>query len=368
MHHLKIVFFVSALVVSGSPAWTQTADSNIRTFGYFQISFDHQKDIQTQNELNSFQVQQLNLFLQKDLNAKWTAFVNFEFLNSYSSFRNWGAHSIEEAWVGYRRSDQFKLKLGLQVPTFNNLNEIKNRTPLLPYIIRPLVYESSFNEIIAADEFVPGRAFIQVYGYIPWDEAKIDHAFFIGNSPNINTDPARGQTGIDSSDTFLLGGRLGLRYSNLKAGVSVTFDKQDFSYVADSLNFPPARLSSLPRIRLGGDFSFNAGRFSFEAEAIRVMYDDDHPGLNLDKRFYYGTLGYSLSEKLFIYGSYWATSEEFLPFGDRDFNVETAGIAYALFDGLVFKAQYARADISSTRPRREELNIDFYGLAFSVVF
>jgi len=368
MIRFKTAIFIAALVIYGSPAWSQTTDSNIKTFGYFQISFNHQKDIQTRNEVNSFQVQQLNLFLQKNLTSKWTAFVNFEFLNSYSSFRNWGAHSIEEAWVGYRGSNQFKLKLGLQVPTFNNLNEIKNRTPLLPYIIRPLVYESSFNEIIAIDEFVPARAFVQTYGFIPWGDTKIDHAFFIGNSPNINSDRRRGQTGTDTSDTFLFGGRLGLRLPNLKAGVSVTFDNQDFSDVADSLNYPRARFRRMPRIRLGGDFSFNAGRFSGEAEIIRVTYDDDHPVFNGDKEFFYGTLGYSISEKLFLYGSYWAAGEKFLPFGDRDFNVETAGISFALFDSLVLKAQYARAEISATQPDREELDLNYYALALSAVF
>lgn len=369
MIRIKTAIFIAAFAIYGSPSWSQTTDSNIKTFGYFQISFNHQKDIQTRNELNSFQVQQLNLFLQKNLNAKWTAFVNFEFLNSYSSFRNWGAHSIEEAWVGYRGSNQFKLKLGLQVPTFNNLNEIKNRTPLLPYVVRPLVYESSFNEIIAIDEFVPARAFVQAYGFIPWGDAKIDHAFFIGNSPNINSDPRRGQTGLDSSKTFLFGGRIGLRFSNFKAGISGTFDKQDFSDIADSLGAPLVRFRSMPRIRLGGDFSFNVGKFSGEAEFIQVRYDDDHPAFNGDKRFYYGTLGYSFSEKLFIYGSYWATKEKFLPIAIRDFNVGTVGISFALFDSLVLKAQFARAEISATQYQRyDELDINYYALALSVVF
>ncbi len=368
MIRFKSAIFLAGLVIYCCPAWSQTTDTNIKMFGYFQISFNHQKDIQTRNELNSFQVQQLNLFLQKNLTSKWTAFVNFEFLNSFSSFRNWGAHSIEEAWVNYHSSNQFKLKLGLQVPTFNNLNEIKNRTPLLPYIVRPLVYESSFNEIIAIDEFVPARAFIQAYGFIPWGEAKIDHAFFAGNSPNINSDPRRGQTGLDSSKSFLVGGRIGFRLPNLKAGISATFDKQDFSDVADSLNYPLARFSNMPRIRLGGDFSFNVGKFSGEAEIIHVTYDDDHPVFDGNKEFYYATLGYSISEELFIYGSYWSTKEEFLPFGNRDFNVETVGASFSLLDNLVLKTQYARADISATLPQRDELDIDFYALALSVFF
>ncbi len=368
MIRFKSAIFLTGLVIYGSPAWSQTTDTNIKTFGYFQISFDHQKDLPSENELNSFQVQQLNLFLQKNLTAKWTAFINFEFLNSYSSFRNWGAHNLEEVWVGFHSSNQFKLKLGLQVPTFNNLNEIKNRTPLLPYIIRPLVYESSFNEIIAIDEFVPARAFVQAYGFIPWGDAKIEHAFYIGNSPNINTDPRRGQTGVDSTNTFLFGGRLGLRFLNLKAGVSATFDDLDFTSLADTLKSPLARLRKVLRVRLGADFSFNLGKFSGEAEAIRVTYDEDHPDFDGDKEFYYATLGYSFSEKLFLYGSYWATREKYLPVTEFDLVVLTGGVSFTLFDDLVLKAQYARAEITNSRQPPHELDLDYYALALSVVF
>jgi hypothetical protein len=367
MLRFKTAILITALVIYGSPAWSQTTDTDLKTFGYFQTSFTHQKGIQTRNEENSFQVQQLNLFLQKNLTSKWTAFINFEFLNSYSSFHNWGAHNLEEAWVGYRSSNQFKLKLGLQVPTFNNLNEIKNRTPLLPYIIRPLAYESSFNEIIRIEEFVPSRAFAQVYGFIPWGKAKVEHALFIGNSPNINSDPTRGQTGVDSTNTFLFGGRLGLRFRNFKAGVSATFDDLDFSFLPDSL-YPIARLRKVQRIRLGGDFSFNVGKFSGEAEAIRVTYDDDHPEVDFDREFYYGTLGCHLTENMFVYGSYWATRENYHPVTDQDIDVFNGGASFSLFDSLVLKAQYARVKIINSSQLPHKLDLDYYALALSVVF
>jgi hypothetical protein len=368
MVRIKTAIFIACLFFYGAPSLSQTTDTNLKTFGYFQISFTHQKDIQTRNEVNSFQVQQLNLFMQKNLTAKWTAFVNFEFLNSYSSFRDWGAHSIEEAWVSYRSSNQLKLKLGLQVPIFNNLNEIKNRTPLLPYVIRPLAYESSFNEIIAIEEFVPARAFVQVYGFIPWGDGKLEHAFFAGNSPNINSDPRRGQTGADSTNTFLFGGRLGVRYLNLKAGVSATFDKLDLSRDAGFLQYSIAGFRKVPRVRLGADFSFNATKFFGEAEAIRVTYDDDHPEFDFDREFYYATLGYHWTEKMFVYGSYWATRENYHPVTDQDIDVFNGGVSFALFDSLVLKAQYARVEIINTRQLPYKLNLDYYALALSVVF
>jgi hypothetical protein len=103
-------------------------------------------------------------FCQK-ISAELDGFCQFEVLNTFSSSRQWGAFNVEEAWVKYNPNMRFNLKLGLQIPIFNNLNEIKNRTPLLPYIIRPLVYETSFGEIFPIEEFVPARAFVQAYGF-----------------------------------------------------------------------------------------------------------------------------------------------------------------------------------------------------------
>jgi hypothetical protein len=171
--------FHALLVLSLAPSgvFAQAENAGLNVFGYFQVALGYQKDVQTEREQNSFTLQQLNLFLQKKLTQDWTAFVNFEFVNSYSSFFNWGAFSLEEAWINYQRSDQFKLKLGLLTPAFNNLNELKNRTPLLPYVIRPVVYESSFREIIPTEDFVPARAFMQAYGIIPAGDTKLDMPF-----------------------------------------------------------------------------------------------------------------------------------------------------------------------------------------------
>jgi len=188
---------VAALLSCGlAQLYAQPAGLNLKVFGYFQASVWYEQGLDSLDKEKSFGLQQLNLFLQKDLTPNWRMFVNFEFVNSYSSFRNWGAHNLEEAWVSYRRSEQFNLKLGLQVPTFNNLNEIKNRTPVLPYIIRPLAYESSLNEILSLEEFAPAQAFAQAHGFIPARELKLDYAVFVGNSPNINSDPREGQTGV----------------------------------------------------------------------------------------------------------------------------------------------------------------------------
>ena len=351
-----------------STAHAQSGGLGLKTFGYFQISFDHHREFPSGPELNSFSLQQLNLFLQKDFTQKWTAFVNFEFVNSYSSFRNWGAFSLNEAWVSYRRNERFRLKLGLQVPTFNNLNEIKNRTPLLPYIIRPLVYESSFNEIIQLDEFVPSRAFVQVSGFVPWKKTKFEYAVFLGDSPNINDDPSYGQTGVDTTKTFLVGGRLGVRTTHFKVGFSVTYDETTFQRQLQILEFVRSVSKEVPRIRRGADFSFILGNVEWESEYIRVTYDDDVPSLQLDKKFYYGTLGYRFTERFFAYGSYWVTEEDYFPVTDQDFEARTFGATYGLNEIIFMKAQYGRAYFKSSFPNEQKYKSDYYFLAVSVVF
>lgn len=368
MTRLKTIALALLLSSGFSPIHAQPSGVDLKVFGYFQASFGYRKDLDSTLESKSFSLQQLNLFLQKELAQKWTIFINFEMVNSFSSFRNWGAHNLEEAWVSYHRSAQFKLKLGLQVPTFNNLNEIKNRTPLLPYIIRPLAYESSFNEIIALDEFAPGRAFVQLYGFIPAKDLKIDYAMFLGDSPNINSDPARGQTGVDTTKLFLVGGRFGLRTGNFKLGVSATYDHLNFSRAALAQRYSASSFKKVPRLRLGGDFSLNVGKWLWESEFIRVTYDDDIPELNIDKKFYYGTLGFQLTERFLAYGGYWFIGENALPLRDLDIIAPTVGAAFNLSEAIFVKAQYGPVRFETSKPAASEMRADYYYLAISVIF
>ena len=301
------------------PAVSQTlaqSAEGLKIFGYFQNTFAHQTSIESDPEQNSFSMQQQNLFFRRELTPDWRAFVNIEFLNSFSTSRRWGAANLEEMWVRYRSDEKFSLKLGLLIPIFNNLHEIKNRTPLLPYIIRPLVYETSFSEFIAIEEYLPARAYAQAYGYLPWRDAKLDYAVFLGNSPNINSDPDGGQTGADTTDTFLIGGRLGLRYDNVKLGFSTARDHVNSEPVTLVPGEAPFAFEEVTRTRFGADLSFDVGDFTFESEFISVSYDDDNPAIRLDKEFYYATIGYRPREELLVYASYWLAREDFTEFLD----------------------------------------------------
>ena len=83
--------------IAVSTAFAQRGEAPVRIFGYFQNYLQHWSGSEDRPESNSFGLQQLNLLLQKDLRPDWTAFINFEVINNFSSNRQWGAHNIEEA-------------------------------------------------------------------------------------------------------------------------------------------------------------------------------------------------------------------------------------------------------------------------------
>ena len=403
-----LLFCLGSTAVNG-----QTQEAPIQTFGYFQVSMRHDESNYDDETANTFSVQQLNLIFQKDFSRQWSAFINFELINNFSSSRRWGSLDLDEAWLSYRANRHLSMKAGLHVPVFNHLNEIKNRTPLLPYIIRPLVYEESFAEIISIEEFVPNRAFLQASGVLPVGKAKLDYAGYLGNSPGINSqyeNERKGvsqQTGVDTTTTVLVGGRVGLRLRDLKLGISGTREVVNiFRALAEPSGgarplvqgISPDRFNGAVRRRLGADLSLHFNRFFLEGEIISVRYDLDvpielkdlpdgsRPRIDLDRLFYYGTLGYEVNDRLLLYGSYWYTSQTFFletseagAIDEIFIDVYSAGARYSMFqdengfDRIALKAQYAYVPIDDGRPTvglifEEGQKIHFFALAISVLF
>ena len=179
----KVLVLILFIFSVGSNLFAQ---SELQVFGFFQGSmnklegaFSAVADMPAMlgggkmtlkaddNNYLSVQNQQLNVFFRKEINSSFTAWVNLEVNGSFNSSKNWGSLSLEEAWINYQSNDYLNIKAGLLIPKFAYLNEIKNRMPLLPYITRPLVYEASLSRTIDISNYVPERAFVQVYGYIP---------------------------------------------------------------------------------------------------------------------------------------------------------------------------------------------------------
>ncbi len=354
----------------------QVSSSGIDVFGYFQTTFDHSAEKQSIMSLpaltstrNTFILQQANIFLRRQFDPRFAAFLNIEFTNTFSSSRDWGSLRLEEAWMRYEPSKIFSIKAGLLIPVFNNLNEIKNRTPILPYITRPFVYEAAAEGTASIDEFTPGGAFLQVQGTIDMLPLKLEYAFYGGNSdPSfVTTNGVIGHYmigGIDTTTYKLLGGRVGVRWEKLKAG---------FSFTADKVNRNSVGLGAVPRRRYGGDVSYQIGRVSLESELISTEEVLDDPQLRVFQAvsrmnpmlgtepknlFAYGLLMYDISDQFYVYGA--------LQYLQSHGNSITRGIwlggGYRPIEQAVVKLQYLHirnefGSLSSYRSNRVQAGV-----------
>lgn len=376
----RVLLALALLCTCALDARAQSDD--LRVFGYFQTQFRHAQEsaqinlpngmtvpVYVPETVNSFSLQHLNVLMAKNFSERFSGFINLEFVNTYDSDLGWGAFGVEEAWVRYRHDRRFDLKVGALVPTFNNLNTIKNRAPLLPYIIRPFVYENSYASVLSIAEFVPQQAFLEASGSLPAGDATFDYAAFLGNSEQENVLSGALLTvpsGTDTSSAKLVGGRVGVRWNGLKVGASLAADR-------DNYNRMPYAMGEVDRLRFGADASFTVGRFFGEGEYIGVSYSPSDaqqarldalptlaPGAvsgKLGRTFYYALLGADVTDRLFAYGTYnFQIDEAAGVTSTKDgFEGYSAGGGYRLNDALTFKAQFIRVQ------SRSDEGLDFGG-------
>ncbi len=352
MGRLPLFIGMAIIFLQLPEAHSQPGESGFNVFGYFQAAFDHTSSRvgRGNGPSNSFYLQQLNLMGSNEFTPNLNAFVNFELTNTYSSGKGWGSFSIQEAWVKYRFANELSVKAGLSIPVFNNLNEIKNRTPLLPYIFRPFVYEASIADIFPLNELVPEQAFLQAYGFVPLgDELKLDYAAYVGNGDPEYTNAGPSSyfpRGTDTTLFKMVGGRVGMRTDDIKAGISMTADKD---------NGADLGLGPVPRYRFGADFSFHVSGLTGEFEFIDVYHAmtpeqsatlaavagmAPQLGTNLDKYFYYGLLSYDISDELFGYTGYNYLRDRSIAALDFGLEGYTVGGGFRVHSRVVVKGQY----------------------------
>lgn len=367
---------ISPLFLAPTGALAQEPD-DLQMFGSMQSIFMHQESqvtttlegvpekIRYTENRNTFALQQLDLFLSKDIDENFSAFIDLEFQLNYASDHRWGSLSVQEAWVNYHYADQLNLKAGLLYPAFNHLNEIKNRLALLPYVFRPLVYERLLSNRFLSEDFIPEHAFLQVYGAHPTGAVFLDYAAYMGNSESsyitstnpdgsIDTDINEGfefLTGVDPSNfkLKLFGGRIGVRARDeqWKAGISFT---HDYNNLRDSASFGYSALTAdtrkllgndAERYRLGADASAHIGDWTLEGEVTKVLYDyepAEELDLKVEQGFAYGLVGYDIVPEVMVYASLqWG---DFYFGSDSDYFVYTAGAAWRVNNAVTAKAQF----------------------------
>lgn len=400
-----------------APALQAQDDLNI--FGYFQSQFRYSNEssfaeVLTPGQTNytdkartAFTIQHLNVLASKNLSERTSAFLNAELVNAFDSQAGFGELRIQEAWFRYRHDRSFSVRAGLLLPTFNNLNEIRNRSPLLPYILRPLPYENSLSQVSEAAAFAPQRAYVDVSGTLaPSDAFMIDYAAHLGTAEEeFGTAVLSGTTpaGLDTTSYFSTGGRIGARYEGFKVGVSATYDYENVGIDLPAPLAPALPLlrsagidisadgvQAVPRIRLGADLSGTFGPVFFEGEYIAVDLDvqDDEQALldllsggnatvgipsnpivptDLDRTFFYGLAGVNfLDDRFFLYGTYNSLDGGPTSKVRGQIGYASIGGGYRPVFGVTFKAQYVSLQTEGTPFL--EFSGDYVFLGASVLF
>lgn len=96
-----MIFTLSIFCICGLS--TNTIAAGLDISGYAQASVIYNKgvDPKPSNSYSSFTIQEMDLILQNDLTALLTAFVDLQFLNTYSSTSGWGDLNLDQMWVRY---------------------------------------------------------------------------------------------------------------------------------------------------------------------------------------------------------------------------------------------------------------------------
>jgi hypothetical protein len=284
-------------------------------------------------------------------------------------------------------------------PAFNQLNEVKNRLALHPYLFRPLIYERLLAKKFYAEDFIPEHAFVQIHGAIPWGDFFADYAVYTGNAESTyltRSNPEGGiesdvnnnfefLSGVDPTDIKfkLFGGRIGLRARDeqMKCGLSIT---HDYNNLRDTARYPSYIVSTsarellggdAPRYRLGADYSMKYGPFFIEAELIKVLYHyeraEEH-NVQIHQQFFHSMIGYDLLDALTVFGSMqWGD----YTFGvDSDYFVYSVGGAFRVNSSISAKTQFIVYDeLFDFKPTNDldrfeqRLTITFLFVGFSVL-
>lgn len=388
-------FFALCFFAFGA-ATAQAQLEDLRIFGYAQTLGYYERQQTTisgmlppgvpasqTNERTSFSLQQLNVMFNKPFAEKFNVFLNFQYTLGFSTQRGWGDFSVEEAWASYEHSEALTLKAGMLLPTFNNLNELKNRTALLPYLFRPAVYETTLGSFISFEDYLPERSFLQVNGsaHIS-NDLRFEYAASMGNpetsyissKSSSSTNAPPGATGESKVNFFSYGGRVGIRNAaeTFKFGVSGTFDKDNRRDTTRVLSvgipefLPP--LGDVDRVRLGSDVSFTVGNFAFEGEYIGVFYNSTR-SKQLNKQFYYANALYNFTDQIYGYANYSYFSLENSSENaatDRGVHLLSAGAGWRVNQWFVPKIQYVR--VMPQTGSNINVTFDYFYLGLSIIF
>jgi len=231
----------------------------------------------------------------------------------------------------------------------------------LPYIYRPIAYETYFFNLFGTGEFVPISANLQVYGEFPVGDLSLNYAVYYGNSETemLNNNKSFLGTGQDPTPYKMVGGRIGAEYKDLQIGGSFTYDRKGLDSASNAMGIVKYNIGFIPRTRVGGYLNYSVAGFDLEAEIIQVYYklsDVNKATLatnpmnpsSFDKTFYHVNLLYNITDQLGAYAGY-----DYLEGKDNFFikngvKIYNFGLSYKVIDEVLLKAQYEHSSFLIT--------------------
>lgn len=321
--------------------------AELNLYGYFQ-AFGQTFNYENSNfdpmyvDANQFSLQQLNIFAANHFGNGFSAVVNLEFTSNYDSHDKIGHASVSEAyglWQGF--DGLLKVQAGYFIPKFGYLSTIANKSPLLPYIYRPVIFETDFTGFVGKP-FYPEKGNLQVFGdYYLNDNLALNYSVYLTGAEREfwnKIDEQHQRTVL-----YQVGGRVGFDWTpneniGIEAGFSGSLDKD--SIVIDGYT---------GRTRIAADIGIRIWKFDLRAEYYNSMIDisDDVKNTltsvdDLDKVSYYASLTFNATDKLYFNTFYtdWEDHNHEIFFGGL--YVISAGAGYRLTDNIILKYQFHR--------------------------
>lgn len=292
------LLMVFGVCVCTSGALAQEDEFKLNIFGYTAVKFaaytpNNEPLLNGQGKVrNTFSNFQTGVFLSGSVASDWKYLVELQIQNDFTFQQLVGQNFLHQAWIEWRPSDAFGLRMGTSLAPFGYFNVIHSRPSLYWIIERPVVYQEE--ELVGGIELVRSEfANLMASGVLRLgDDAKLDYAVHVGNTDR------RGHFSFDLSAAKQLGSRIALRTEAITFGISGAANvieavdsvaQSNKSIVAGDLQVRLGNLSLLSEVILVGK-TFEAVPES--SGFRRANYEADHTHLSA-----FALVGYDITEQ-----------------------------------------------------------------------
>ncbi len=351
---------VAFLIFSVSDVLAQDDEFKLNIFGNIATNFygftkNNAPYLSNGNLKATFLLQQANLYFSGNVASDWKYFVEFTF-QAESGPANQIMFHAHQAWVEYRPSDEFGLRIGRTLCPFGFFNAVHSRPALYWMVFRPMPYEETG---LTSDEIEGMRSEfsngLMVSGALPLTSGvKLDYGAYVGNTENVNGFQ------YDLSSTKKFGGRLAVRSEYITVGISPVFNNivaVDNQAQRNSTLIAVDGTFKLGNFTLIGEY-VNAAR-SFSALAGSTGFNARNYTEHTDN-FFFASLGYDVNERWLVFAGIesFSTNNPSSSYVNKAQTSVDAGVNFRPSDRILLKAEISHHLFNTaTRPTYQSLGM-----------